>query len=70
MIDRCRYIHPTNGLKSGTSVVELGEGLKKLKAIATPYEEQQPQITQNPVSSLRLSHHQAAYRGYFNGIGT
>jgi hypothetical protein len=28
---RCRYLHPTNGQKQLTPVVELGEGWKKLK---------------------------------------
>jgi len=35
---------------------ELGEGLKELKGMATPPEEQQYQLTQTPQSSQRLSH--------------
>jgi hypothetical protein len=33
--DRNRYLYPTIGLKSGAIVVELGEGLKKLKGRET-----------------------------------
>jgi hypothetical protein len=32
---RCRYLHPTNGQKLLTLVVELGKGLKKLEKRAT-----------------------------------
>ena len=31
-----RYLYPTNGLKSGTPVVELGKDWKKLRRSATP----------------------------------
>ena len=33
---RHRYLDPTNGLKLGTLVVELGKSWKKLKRRATP----------------------------------
>jgi hypothetical protein len=33
-------IQPTIGLSTGTTKEELGEGLKELKGIATPLEEQ------------------------------
>jgi hypothetical protein len=33
---RCRYLHPTNGQKSGTPVVELGKGWKELRRRMTP----------------------------------
>jgi hypothetical protein len=32
---RCRYLHPTNGQKLLTPVVELGKGWKKLRRRAT-----------------------------------
>jgi hypothetical protein len=32
-------LHPTNGQKLGTSVVELGKGWKKLRRRVTLYEE-------------------------------
>jgi hypothetical protein len=32
---RCRYLHPTNGQKQLTPVVELGESWKKLRRKAT-----------------------------------
>jgi hypothetical protein len=31
-----RYLHPTIGLKLGSTMVELWEGLKKLKGRETP----------------------------------
>ena len=31
-----RYLYPTIGLKLGALMIELGEGLKKLKGKATP----------------------------------
>jgi len=34
--DRHRYLNPMNGLKSGTLVVKLGKGWKKLRTRATP----------------------------------
>ena len=34
--DRCRYSHPTNGLKSGTPMVELGKSWKKLRREGDP----------------------------------
>jgi hypothetical protein len=33
---RCRYLHPTNGQKLGTHMVELGKDWKKLRRRATP----------------------------------
>jgi hypothetical protein len=32
---RCRYMHPTNGQKLLTPVVELGKGCKKLRRRVT-----------------------------------
>ena len=32
----CRYLHPTNGQKTGSAVVELGKGWKKLRRRAAP----------------------------------
>jgi len=32
---RCRYLHPSNGQKLETPVVELGKGWKKLRRRAT-----------------------------------
>jgi hypothetical protein len=37
-------------------MVELGEGLKKLKEREIPYEEHQSQLTWTPRSSQRLRH--------------
>jgi hypothetical protein len=34
--DRCRYLHSTNGLKSGVPMVELGKSWKKLWRRLTP----------------------------------
>jgi hypothetical protein len=34
--DRCRYLQPSIGLRLGTSVEELREGLKELKGMVTP----------------------------------
>ena len=34
--DRCRCLQPTIGLRLGTPIEELGEGLKELKGMATP----------------------------------
>jgi hypothetical protein len=33
---RCRYLHPTNGQKPGTPVVELRKGYKKLRRRVAP----------------------------------
>jgi hypothetical protein len=38
--DKCRYLQPTIGLRSGSNMEALGEGLKELKEVATPKEEQ------------------------------
>ena len=45
---RCRYLHPNNGQKLGTPVVELGKGWKKLRRRITPEEDQQSQLTWIP----------------------
>jgi hypothetical protein len=34
--DRCKYPQPCIGLRSGTSMEELGQALKELKGMATP----------------------------------
>ena len=34
--EKCKYLHPTNGLKLGTPMVELGEELKKFKGKVIP----------------------------------
>jgi hypothetical protein len=39
---RCRYLHPTNGQKLETPVVELGKSWKKLKRKVTIEEDQLP----------------------------
>jgi hypothetical protein len=36
---RCRYLHPTNGRKPETPVVELGKNWKKLRRRAAPWED-------------------------------
>jgi len=33
---RCRYLHPTNGQKPGTFVVELGKDWKNVRRMETP----------------------------------
>ena len=43
--DRCRYEQPNIGWTLGTLMEELGEGLKALKGIGTPQEDQQSQLT-------------------------
>jgi hypothetical protein len=47
---RCRYLHPINGQKLLTSVVELGESWKKLRRRTTLKEGQQSQLTWTPRS--------------------
>jgi hypothetical protein len=42
------YIYPTNGLKLGTSVVELAKGWNKLWKRAIPEGDQQSQLAQIP----------------------
>ena len=59
-----RHLHPTIGLKSGTPVVELGEGLKKLKGRVTPQEDQQSQLSWPFGSSQRLSHQPGAHTAW------
>jgi hypothetical protein len=34
--DRNRYLHPTDGLKSGIPMVELEKDWKKLRSMVTP----------------------------------
>jgi hypothetical protein len=34
--DRCTYLQPSIGVRSGIPVGKLGEGLKKLKGMAIP----------------------------------
>jgi hypothetical protein len=51
-------------------MVELGEGLEKLKGRETPEEDQQSQLTQVPGSSQRLSYQPGAYTGQSEGPGT
>jgi hypothetical protein len=36
LTERCINLQPTIGLRSGTPMEELGEGLKELKGMATP----------------------------------
>lgn len=49
---------------------ELGKVLKKLKVIATPYENQQYQLNQDPRSSQRLSYQQKSIHGLAISTGT
>ena len=42
---------------------ELGEGLKELKGMATPQEDQQCQLTRTPGSSQGLSHQPESIHG-------
>lgn len=57
-------------LKSGTPMVELEEGLKKLNGRVTPWRDQQSQLTQTPGSSQRLRHQPGAYTGQSEALGT
>ena len=54
---------PTIGLKSDTPMVELGEGLKKLKGRA------EDQLIQTPGSSQGLSHQPGPYTGWSKAAG-
>ena len=57
--DRCIYLQPTIGLRSGIPMEEWEEelkGLKGLNRMTTPQEDQQCQLTQTLGSSQRLSH--------------
>jgi hypothetical protein len=38
--DRCRYLQPTVALMPVTSMEELGEGLKEVKVMVIPQDEQ------------------------------
>jgi hypothetical protein len=51
-----RYLHPTNGLKLGTPVVELGKDWKNLKRRVIPKEDQLSQLTCTSEVSQTLSH--------------
>jgi hypothetical protein len=46
---------PTIGLRLGTPMEELGEGLKELKGMSTPLEDQQYQLTR-PLRAQGLNH--------------
>lgn len=35
--EKCKYLHPTNGLKLGTPVIELGNGWNKLRKSLVVY---------------------------------
>jgi hypothetical protein len=65
--DRCRYLHPTTVLKSGTFVLELGKSWKKLRRRTTPQEDQQSQLTWTSGSSQRLSHQPGSIHGLVRG---
>ena len=56
LTDTSRYLHPTIGLRSGTPLKEIGEGLKELKRLATLKEYQQYQVTSTLGKSQRLTH--------------
>ena len=53
---RCRYLHPINGQKLLTLVVELGKRWKKLRRRATMCGDQQSQLTWTPEISRTLDH--------------
>ena len=53
---RCRYLHPTSGQKLLTLVVKLGKISKKLRRMATLYEDQQSQLTKTHEISQTLDH--------------
>jgi hypothetical protein len=52
----CRHLHPTNGQKLLTPVIELGKGRKKLRRKTTLWEEPQSQLTWTPEISQTLNH--------------
>jgi hypothetical protein len=57
--DRGRYLHATNGLKSGTSIVELEKVWKvwkRLRRRVTPWEDQKPRWTWTSEVYQTLSH--------------
>ena len=56
--DRCRYLQPKIGRRSGNPMEELGERLKTLKDEngTTPQEDQQCQLTWTSWSSQKLGH--------------
>ena len=61
--DRPRKIQPTTRLRSGIPMVELGEGLEKLKERATPEEGQQYQLTRTMGTSRDWATNQRSYQG-------
>jgi hypothetical protein len=65
---RCRYLHPTNGQKLLTPVVELGKIWKKLRRRATLKEDQQSQLTWTPKISQTLITNHAAYTSWYTHI--
>jgi hypothetical protein len=69
LTERCRYLHPTNGLKLGTPVAELRKGWKKLRRVTTK-EDQQSQLTW-PLRSLRhTTTNQGAYSSWYEAANT
>jgi hypothetical protein len=50
-------------------MVELGEGLKKLKGSIIPQEDQQSQQNQIPKGNQRMSHQRGAYIGWSEAPG-
>jgi hypothetical protein len=62
-----RSIKPTIGLRSGTHMNQMGEGLKELKGIAIPQENQQCQLTWTPGSSWIVSHQPKSIHGLVHG---
>jgi hypothetical protein len=61
--DRCKYLHPTIKLKSGTPMEKLGGGLKELNVRVIPYDGQQSQLTQTPGGFQRVSHQPDSMHG-------
>jgi hypothetical protein len=51
---RCRYLHPTNGQKLLTPVIELGKSWKTLRRRMTLKEDQQSQLTWTPEISQTM----------------
>jgi len=71
-IFRCRFLHPTNGQKILTPVVELGKSLKKnLRKRATLYKVQYSQLTRIPKNSqTHWTTNQAAYTSRYEDTNT
>jgi hypothetical protein len=53
---RCRYLHPTNGVKLGTPVVALGKRLEEAEEEGDPIGRSESQLTWTPEISQTLSH--------------